>query len=750
MAIKILQIDLQNDITPQIGSYDNTGGVTSNNWINEGGVYSLGPTNRDGTTPYYWFTPTKEVTDFDLCWEDYQDHEQTTPQYHLEIGDSAGNVVLSVSRSNQNYGIGPVGVGNLAYQTWHKILIEVRKASASSSTVTAYVDGKKIDTGTSDTLLTSAKIALLGHVPDSYYWQNAGQRLRYVTIYDRSYTSKGINLDGMMTAITVLISKLRARLSTVAFTGSYNDLKNKPTISTVNNGTLTIQQNGTTVDSFSANSNTNKTANIQCVDLSTAQTISGVKTFTSNMVIQGGKKVLCNLDNSYIELDGGTAWGKGGSIVLSGQDRSSYSNAVLIVSKSDTNTDILQYQNGELKPLWNNTSDSSLGTSTNQWKSVYSQTYYYNGTAWGLDKVNEWTDTNTFSKTNSDTIQLKNGRVAIGETLSSDAFTQLSFKDKNTDNLAYIRNNYIANGTNNLDIYVRNKFSNGSPSTTGSLVYAFFGLSLDNTGKSYARLRGDFYPYTDNLYSLGTSTNKWSKVYSDDVVHTTGNETIGGIKTFSQETTMFGRDINLMSRLHYGKNSNPSAASWNYLFFRGNTATEGYTDSWYSGYLEQLLNTNGSARGRWLIRDTSENSVCLELSVNGSDKQVRPQENNAIDLGTSTNKWKSFNGINPGALSLPNTTGLINVASSITVLDGSTANTFTPQVNGWLLINGTGSANDAYIYVTQGRIGMTSANNSAWLRCAVLIPVVAGVEVSITCKLSTLTWANIVPCQGNV
>ena len=262
MASKILQIDLQDGITPQIGSYDNAGGVTPNNWRNEGGVYSLGPTNRDGRTPYYWFTPTREVTDFDLCWEDYQDHEQTTPQYHLEIGDSAGNVVLSAFQQHANYYIGPICIRPPAYQTWHKILIEVRKASASSSTVTAYVDGKKVATGTSNTLLTSAKIALLGHVPNIFYMQNAGQRLRYVTIYDRSYTSKGINLDGMMTTITALIPKLIAKFSTVAFTGSYNDLRNKPTISTANNATLTIQQNGTTVKTFTANASSDVTCNI--------------------------------------------------------------------------------------------------------------------------------------------------------------------------------------------------------------------------------------------------------------------------------------------------------------------------------------------------------------------------------------------------------------------------------------------------------------------------------------------------------
>ena len=51
-------------------------------------------------------------------------------------------------------------------------------------------------------------------------------------------------------------------LATVATSGSYNDLSNKPTIPTVNDATLTIQKNGTNVQTFTANQSTNATANI--------------------------------------------------------------------------------------------------------------------------------------------------------------------------------------------------------------------------------------------------------------------------------------------------------------------------------------------------------------------------------------------------------------------------------------------------------------------------------------------------------
>ena len=64
-----------------------------------------------------------------------------------------------------------------------------------------------------------------------------------------------------------LASRIKAKadsssLATVATSGSYADLSNKPTIPTVNNATITIQKNSTKVDDFTANQATNKTINI--------------------------------------------------------------------------------------------------------------------------------------------------------------------------------------------------------------------------------------------------------------------------------------------------------------------------------------------------------------------------------------------------------------------------------------------------------------------------------------------------------
>ena len=64
-----------------------------------------------------------------------------------------------------------------------------------------------------------------------------------------------------------LAQKIRAKadsssLASVATSGLYSDLTGAPSIPTVYNGTLTIQQNGTTLGTFSANQDTNETINI--------------------------------------------------------------------------------------------------------------------------------------------------------------------------------------------------------------------------------------------------------------------------------------------------------------------------------------------------------------------------------------------------------------------------------------------------------------------------------------------------------
>ena len=261
---------------------------------------------------------------------------------------------------------------------------------------------------------------------------------------------------------------------------------------------------------------------------------------------------------------------------------------------------------------------------------------------------------------------------------------------------------------------------------------------------------------TVDTFTANSSSDKTVNIQCVDL---TNNQTIGGEKTFSNLRTYFGRDISCYSTRKYGKNLNPTSNTYQYLNFSGNTVSEGPTNDWSSGYLEQVVDTNGGSRGRWFIQDTSENSVGLELWASGNDKQVRPYQNNSTDLGTSTKKWKSFNGLNPGALSLPG--NYVNVDTTNWVLDGSTVNVFTPTSDGWLGIQATDTVYDQMHYIFVGRTGggstyyqqnLASPINALWdskYHGSVFIPVVKNFNYDIRCICGSIV-ATFYPCQGNV
>ena len=111
-------------------------------------------------------------------------------------------------------------------------------------------------------------------------------------------TSDLNNDSGYITGVSWDDVTNKPSFATVATSGSYNDLSNKPTIPTVNDATLTIQKNGTTVNTFTANSSSDKTVDIQCVDLTNNQTVGGIKTFSNAPVVSA-----INLDGKSIDTD---------------------------------------------------------------------------------------------------------------------------------------------------------------------------------------------------------------------------------------------------------------------------------------------------------------------------------------------------------------------------------------------------------------------------------------------------------------
>ena len=75
-----------------------------------------------------------------------------------------------------------------------------------------------------------------------------------------------------------------ASLAPVATSGLYSDIIGAPTVPTVYNGALAIQQNGTTLDTFTANSSDDKTVNIQTITAETVTPVEEVGAIKASMI----------------------------------------------------------------------------------------------------------------------------------------------------------------------------------------------------------------------------------------------------------------------------------------------------------------------------------------------------------------------------------------------------------------------------------------------------------------------------------
>lgn len=129
----------------------------------------------------------------------------------------------------------------------------------TSSALTGYVTSTDLSTTLADYTLSSslATVATTG----SYNDLTDKPYIPSGVVVDQTYDATSQNAQSGV-AIAGAGFALSSSLSTVATSGSYNDLSNKPTIPTVNNATLTIQKNGTTVKTFTANASSNVTCNI--------------------------------------------------------------------------------------------------------------------------------------------------------------------------------------------------------------------------------------------------------------------------------------------------------------------------------------------------------------------------------------------------------------------------------------------------------------------------------------------------------
>ena len=269
-------------------------------------------------------------------------------------------------------------------------------------------------------------------------------------------------------------------------------------------------------------------------------------------------------------------------------------------------------------------------------------------------------------------------------------------------------------------------------------------------------LNSNFIPSANNSYDLGSSSYQWNKIYSADVVHTSGGETINGVKTLIDYWHLQAKNLKAGEGETYGR------TGYSFIYTDKNDATMGDVTLFKnSGAARTFIRirggdyyTNGApAAGGTLVQST------LIVGTNGSGTKiiecdsdiVYPTTDNTTDLGDSTHRWKTLNGINPGALSLPDSSNGISVDTTGWSLTGA-RNSYTPSANGWFFIRVEGTG------VCKLNIHLRSPDNDyptwhSWNQdtyTVLTVPAIQGVKIYVYITADLIKYCKLYPCLGNV
>ena len=557
-----------------------------------------------------------------------------------------------------------------------------------------------------------------------------------------------------------------ADLATVATTGDYGDLLNAPTIPTVNNATLIIQKNGTDVATFTANASSNVTANLS------------IPTDTSDLTNGAGFLTQHNpIDNELSVSSENAVQNKVVTAALNGKAASSHTHAAgdintgtfniaripdLDASKITSGTiDIARLPKGSLERLVKvadqaarfalTTDDVQLGDTVQQ---LDTGVMYAVTDVTKLDSADGYTEFTAGSATSV---------PWSGVTGKPSSFTPSSHTHGNISNdgkVGTTANVPLITGAGGV-------VQAGSFGTTSGTFCEGNDSRLSDARTPVAHthsksditdlLNSNFIPSANNAYDLGSSSYQWNNLYANNYYYNGVAWGLDKANEWSASNT-FTQNILLKNTNITDYKSNPSSDTDKWLQF--------WSNEWrFFGAIGHAYLTTGVSEVRIAMSNwtTSGSQGYWHLDFGAtkdfSNVYFSPSVNNTINLGTSTNKWKSLNGINPGALSLPDYSRTLNIDTT-NWSKSVGQNNYTPAFDGWLQItipndtDGNGEKSNFITILDSGFDPLTgiTASDSKDCRIQITFPVVANHEYYVYIKSysQTIMAARLIKCLGNV
>jgi len=163
-----------------------------------------------------------------------------------------------------------------------------------------------------------------------------------------------------------------------------------------------------------------------------------------------------------------------------------HSTSDIVLSVNNGGKQVSFTSSGHWVPADNNAQD--LGTSSNQWRNGY-----FDGTVNcdGLSVIGEAT------------IESSEGILTLKDDNSSNASNVNYIRGRDTNNLTRW---YVGHASSaNESVYIAN-------SANASIIF-----ETNGAGRAYIDSTGHFVPWSNNTYDLGTSSNRWRNVYTNDL-----------------------------------------------------------------------------------------------------------------------------------------------------------------------------------------------------------------------------------------
>lgn len=545
----LFRANFQNTLTPEVGTYDNTSEKTGSFGL-EGGEYYL--QNSPNTKGYYFYYLASG-----------SDNSKLTITFNIAIIDLSSfgwSVLFSGSDSNW-WGLFTNGnsfslntksgsdtsLGSYSTSTWYTVKI-TQEVSLDECRIKLYIDDvEKADISRATTYAIT-NLLLLGNTSTS--WAASGTVLKNVLITDGeeeeeeptpSGVLKYLNLTGLSNLVTNIKNWVTARIPTktseITNDSGYITSSSLPT---VNNATLTIQKNGTNVQTFTANASSNKTANITVptavseltndsgfITSSSLPTVNNakltiqkngttVKTFTAN----ASSNVTCNItvptavseltnDSGYLTAHQAVtnsaptlSWGTTSTIgSVGGTDLT-----VTMPANPNTDTDTKVTQTvttgSTLYPVIVGNTASATATETS---GVRFSSKLLMNTRYGYLRGLSYDSDNLKGVAPSDT------RTCGGS---------IQFYTYDGTESGRLWNEVLADGSRQTYIRVTNYITNGALATDGTATYTLLRLRVYPTGAKKIYCDGgwenNLIPDATNARTLGTSSLAWKSVYAQN------------------------------------------------------------------------------------------------------------------------------------------------------------------------------------------------------------------------------------------